>query len=365
MIKSRLRTQPFFVTLSLILLIGHAYGQPLVPINTGFSHWDHHWFMLTPQHPIYEAVEVMTVANSESPKGTLVRVFFTERAGGKNQVYYFNDAAVAKRWRNGEAFHREIEHRIAGESGRPLDLTIKFKDRNDIPVELSFTFASKQTLSKEYGGLTDQSGHGAESVFLLFFRELTATAANSRLLIGGEDYSIKRDQPGGMQAFYRTGYRSNIYVATVSYGETHFEWKENELISSRGRVFKKTSDSNGNVIYRSEKGPDQTVVEFSTNAEGELREYRHRLGPHTLRIEFETPLPNAKSAKSGQTVRYRISIEDLTKLVEGVVAVSSEGNVVTFEWQHESPAWTKNYHLISTINLTSNNGYALNLTRKK
>jgi hypothetical protein len=366
MLKCDLKTLLLAIAAAALTLIStvHSVGQPLVPINTGFSHWDHHWIMWTPQHPVFEAVEVMTVANSESPKGTLVRVFFTERAGGKKQVYYFNNAAVAKRWPTG-AFFREIEHQISGEPGKPLNLIVKFKDRNDLPVELSFTFDSKQTLSKEYAGLTDQSGHGAENVFLLFFRELTATAGGSKLLIGGEDYSIKRDLPGGMQAFYRTGYRLNLYVATIVYGETQFDWKQNELASSRGFVFKKVSDANGEVIYRTDQRADKTVVEFSTNTAGELREYRHRLGPHTLKIEFDSTLPSAKSAKSGQNIRYRISLENVTKLVEGNVIIKSEGSVITYEWQHESPAWTKNYHLISTINLTSNNRYTLNLARKK
>ncbi len=36
-----------------------AAQTPLVPIVSGFQHWDHHWYLWLPGDPVYEAVEVM------------------------------------------------------------------------------------------------------------------------------------------------------------------------------------------------------------------------------------------------------------------------------------------------------------------
>ncbi len=363
MLRINLTTQCLYLALTLVLS-SLSYGQPVVPLNTGFSHWDHHWILWTPQHPVYEAVEVMTDGNPQSPKGTLVRVFFTERAREKRQVYYFNDAAVANRWRVGVAYQRDIEYQTEDQPGQPLALSLKFNDNDNRNVELSFEFDQEQRLTTEYAGLTDQMGHGSESVFLLFYREKTSVAARSRLVIGGEDYSIKREQPGGMQAFYRTGYRSNIYVATVSYGEFHFDWKDDTLTSSRGRVFKGTPDAKGDALYRSNQAADQTVVELLTNSHGELREYRHRLGEHALRLECEPAVPTIKTAKSGQKVKYRISIDNFKNLVQGDLLTKNDGNRMSFDWEHQFPDWTKNYRLRSTI-LATPAGYDLTVSRKQ
>lgn len=59
----------------------NAQGQPLVPFQTNFSHSENHWILWTPKHPVYEAIEVRSADNNQSPGGKSIRVFFTERAG--------------------------------------------------------------------------------------------------------------------------------------------------------------------------------------------------------------------------------------------------------------------------------------------
>ena len=34
---------------------------PIVPLVTAHHHWDHHWFVWLPRHPVYESVEVMSI----------------------------------------------------------------------------------------------------------------------------------------------------------------------------------------------------------------------------------------------------------------------------------------------------------------
>ncbi len=158
----------------------YAQSPLLVPINTNFSHWDHHWIMWIPQHPVYEAVEVLSVDNPRNPKHRLIRIFFTERAGGK-QVQYFSDAAVAKSWR-GEAYFRDIEYRTEGAFGKPLNLSAKFKDKENRLVELTIQTAKGEALTTVGEGLKAQGSHAADSVFLLFYNGPNITKTTGKLL---------------------------------------------------------------------------------------------------------------------------------------------------------------------------------------
>src|SRR5262245_40556498 len=71
-----------------------ALPQPVIPFHTSFRHWDHHLFLWTPTHPLYESIEA---AASTSPGGReLVWVWFTERAVPKKQVHYVSDPETAR-----------------------------------------------------------------------------------------------------------------------------------------------------------------------------------------------------------------------------------------------------------------------------
>lgn len=353
-------TKVIWYAVALILCaVSNAQTQPLVPFQTNFSHSEHHWILWTPKHPVYEAIEVRSANNGKS-----IRVFFTERAGGKNQVFYFNEASLAKRFRH-EAYHRDIEYRADGQPGKPLDLFIRFKDKHDQPVELEMKFAAQQELTLQHAGLTDQMGHGADWSFLIFFREKTASMATNKLLIGGEDFSITPELARGTQLFWRSGYRSNIYVATIAYGKSKFQWNQNELTSSFRRVFKVASSKDNEVLYRSNPFEDQTTIELVTNSTGEIRQYRHLLRPHVFRIDFDPALPTIKSARTDQTVKYSISLDSFTDLVLGLVSVKKQNDTVKFDWQHETPAWTRNYHFTSVIRLAPDGGYDLEVATKR
>ena len=40
---------------------------PVVPLVTVHNHWDHHWFVWLPRHPVYEAVEVLSSEPAGGP----------------------------------------------------------------------------------------------------------------------------------------------------------------------------------------------------------------------------------------------------------------------------------------------------------
>ncbi len=340
----------------------NAQAQPLIPFQTNFSHSEHHWILWTPKHPVYEAIEVRSADDDRSPGGKSIRVFFTERSGGKKQVFYFNEEPLAKRFRH-EAYYRDIEYRADGRPGKPLDLSIRFKDKNDQIVELTIKFAAQQELTSQYAGLTDQMGHGADAGFLVFFREKTASMTTNKLMIGGEDFSITPELARGTQLFWRSGYRSNIYVATIAYGKAKFNWDQNELTSSFRRVFKIASATQNEVLYRSNLFEDRTVIEVLTNSNGEIRQYTHLLGPHVFRIDFDPALPTVKSARTDQKVKYSMSLDGFTNLVHGLVSVKKKHDTLELEWQHDAPAWTRNYHFTSIIRPAADGGYDLEVAR--
>jgi len=323
----------------------------LIPFNTSFNHSDNHWIAWMPTHPLYEAVEVRSHPDAQSPKGVSVQVFFTERAGGKNQVHYFNTDAAAKAFRGSAALYRDIAYTAAGAKGSPQNLDVKFKDKDDRPVELSMEFGPKQPMSDLHAGLTNQMGHNRNVIFLLFFREKAASAAKNRILIDGQDFSINAERATSEEQLSRTGYRSNIFVFTIPYGKSQYTWKDGSLANSWRRTFKGVTGPGGERVFRSEVA-DGTSIEAVTTSSGDLREYRHLNGTHTVRWTFQPALPSILSAQDGQRIRYEASIDNFGVQVHGTAVVQKSNDRLVIEWQHESPEWTKGYHFQSIVQST-------------
>ena len=325
----------------------------LIPFNTGFSHSDNHWIAWMPTHPVYEAIEVRST-------GTEVRVFLTERAGSKKQIYYFNTEAAAKAFQ-GEGYYRAINYTAQGEPGGPVNLDVQFHDKNDRAIELSLHFAPGQRLSDQHAGLTNQMGHNAEVLFLIFFREKAASAAQIHLVMDGQDYSITSESATSAEQLTRTGYRSNAFVATFLYGQSQYVWRDGKLTNSWRRVFERVTGPEDGAVYRA-KVPDGPTIEIVTNSGGEMREYRHLIGDHVFRVRFSPVLPSLQSAQTGQRVHYQASIDEFGVLVQGTAVVRKSGNQISIDWQHDSPAWARNYHFQSTIQPTAN-GYDLEVRK--
>ena len=55
------------ITLFLTTISTPAQTTPLIPANTNFTYWDHHWIQWMPTHPLYEAVEPAAAINPARP----------------------------------------------------------------------------------------------------------------------------------------------------------------------------------------------------------------------------------------------------------------------------------------------------------
>jgi hypothetical protein len=82
-------------------------------------------------------------------------------------------------------------------------------------VEWTVSMGDRRAFEAQGAGLTDQSGHGATEFFLIFFRERSLRAADSRLTIGGADFSFPHDS--GLESRYRfqAAYSFNSFFATI------------------------------------------------------------------------------------------------------------------------------------------------------
>jgi hypothetical protein len=284
-----------FGALTALPIPGHA--QPPIPLQTQFSHWDHHWFMWTPRHPVYEAIEVMARDGSDG-RPPLIWSFLTEREGRKKQVNYFNDPVLARRW-PGDTHYRDIEYRADGATGAPRDLTVRFRDKDNAPVEWTVTFDPGAVLGTSGAGLTDQSGHSSASLFLIFFREKGAATRHSALRIGGRDFSFRdEDQASGQ---FGASYSTNVFTATVAYGSTVVENTSDGMRTSTGRVFRRQASSD--------------AVAFTSNALGERNAIR-------------------------------------------IVSAGKPSGVI-IDWRNEQPEWATAYRFTSLLRPTAGQKYEL------
>ena len=90
-------------------------AAPVVPLVTAHHHWDHHWFVWLPRHPVYESVEVMSI-DSAGDYFRAVWVFFTERRGGKRQTHFFDSRQIVERFPG--SHYRAIEYERSGTPGQ-------------------------------------------------------------------------------------------------------------------------------------------------------------------------------------------------------------------------------------------------------
>jgi len=233
---------------------------PLLPFQTTFHHWDHHWFQWTPTHPLYESIEG---ASTKSPSGQdLVWVWLTERVGTKRQVHYLNDLQAATR-PSGEAYYRDIRYRAIGTFGSPLGLEVRFKDKDDADVEWTIRMDEDGAFDAQGAGLTDQSGHGAAQFFLIFFREKSRRASSSRLTIGGADFSFPNDPTLAPRYRFQAAYSFNIFVASIPYGEGRVDVTNHgivlrpfgggvELLRQRDAPVYRSQSADGDVVEQAE-----------------------------------------------------------------------------------------------------------------
>jgi hypothetical protein len=331
-----------------------AQAWPTIPVITQFGYGDHHWLAWLPQHPVYEAVEIV-LFDSPDVARKVICVYFTERLGDKNQDHYLSDPELAKRW-SGRPYHREIEYKVLGEPGGPLGIHLRFQDKDNAPVELDFKPVTGGALRA--AGLTISAGHAAGSTFHLFYRNKESLLGSSSLLIGGK--SVRTVMPA---------YSSGVYPIIFSYGKARFDFKGSAIVNTLGRVFTEAPKSTGVRTYlgaTSRPGWDN-VIEVVTDEQGGALRYRHRDRNHFFQISFDPALPNLSSLRDGQRLKYEISLDNNVKLLNGTIEVSTseQSGSATLKWMHESPDWAKGRWFRSNIQLRSGEypGYDLSIQR--
>jgi hypothetical protein len=321
----------------------------LVPITSHFSHWDHHWFIWLPQHPVHESVEI---ASREPPDNarTLVWVFFTERAGAKHQVHYINQQPVASRW-PGSLYRAMTYHRL-GQVAQPQGVTIHFTDQEDRPVEVVVTVDTRPMTP---GGLTDQSGHAAARHFLVFFREQRAAAVRNRVVIASEDFSFN----GAPEPYrFTAAYSANVSTVILPFTITQFHAAHDQLASSAGHVFCQTSADAAGSVYVSHAHGEHNTVTLQLDPHGGLQTYTHQVDGYAFAIRFVPPLVLPPTERSGP-VAYSMHLDHFPPLITGQVHMRSTGEQTVLEWRHEHPRWCQDYRFTSMITWEEEGGYQL------
>lgn len=354
--KLRLFLRLFFaMSVALLTMPAAADGrlgkpEPLIPINTTFNHWDHHWFVWLPKHPTYECIEVMS-RETESGKTPAVWVFLTERAGQKRQVHYLNDKALA--WPG--TIVRDITYQKQGGLGAQ-SVRVTLADKDNVPIDLAVNVDPSAPMSK--AGLTNQSGHSAGGIFMLFFREEAALAASNRVSIGGGDYSFNTQEGLAEKYPFMSAYSRGIFVATLPYGQARVSIKDGVILHN-DRLALSRSAENGSIAYQSVPTPDGGFVSLEADEDGGLRSYRRVAGKHEMRIAFE-PALRAPESGTNTSTRYSISLDGFNDVVTGSMQTAENAGAWTFRWQHDQPQWAKASALTSTIQPDSDQkGYLL------
>ena len=325
---------------------------PFVPLTSTLAHWDHHWFVWLPRHPVYESVEIMSREAPENPL-QLVWVFFTERDGPKRQVHYLNNLDVVTRW--GGSLYREIHYERSGTAGRSQGVTVRFHDQNNQPVDIAIT-GDDRPLSP--AGLTNQSGHAATRHFLVFFREQQALAVRNRVVIAGEDFSFNTDDASTARYRFKAAYSANVYVVTLPFTTTRFRSEDDHLTSTAGHLFTTTRSAEEEVVSTSHAGGSSDVVQLALTTQGGLKTYTHQSDVHRFTIRFTPPLVWGAD-EHPEPVTYSMSLDRFPDLVQGQVQSHREGPRLVLEWRHTSPQWAQASAFQSVITFEEGGSYQL------
>ena len=310
-------------------------AAPVVPLVTAHHHWDHHWFVWLPRHPVYESVEVMSI-DSAGDYFRAVWVFFTERRGGKRQTHLFDNRQIVERFPG--SHYRPIEYERSGTPGQGQSVRVALAGLDDVPIEVAVDLADRP-LTRAGAGLTDQSGHSAGALFLLFHRDRTALARTNEVRIGGGDYSFRAgDDPTGKHRFM-AAYSAGIQIAVVPFGQWSFSRQETRLnATATGLSFAVTEPNGGMRLTASVPGYHSRIA-VDLNAGGALTGYRHDAATHRLALDFDADLPLALDApRTAREFAIRMNPDEPVARGEVVSEPLEGGRRLT--WRFHSPPWT-------------------------
>jgi hypothetical protein len=317
-----------------------AAETPLVPIISGFRHWDHHWYIWLPGDEVYEAVEIMAAERGPNTV-PLVWVFFTERDGPKKQIHYYNDAGFAAAL-GGQL--RDISFSMTGSEGEPRGVSVSLVDFKDRPVAIDVQLSPEARFTNRGAGLTNQIGHSGDIMLLVFFREKNAFARAWQVVIAGND--VATQQRGQSRAApFPAAYSSNIFVGRFPFVDWLVSFDMAHSGDDKDRARFVSTGMSGNYLTDLRDG---TRVELASAADAGLQYYRHRNGAHLLEISFDPPLPPPDRVAAGVDSTYRISLDGFRDLLAGSVHAVRRDDAITLDWHFETPDWTRTRSLRTT-----------------
>ena len=328
-------------------------AAPVVPLVTVHHHWDHHWFVWLPRHPVYESVEVMSI-DSAGGFYRAVWVFFTERHGGKRQVHFFHDRQIVEGFPG--SHYRPIDYERSGSPGQGQSVRVALAGLDDVPIEIVVDLADRP-LTRTGAGLTDQSGHSADTLFLLFHRDRTALARTNEVRVGGADYSFRAgDDPAAKHRFMAV-YSAGIQIAVIPFGQWSFSRHEERLSANAAGLSFAVTEPDGGVRLTASQPGYRNRIAVDLNAGGALTGYRHDAATHRLALSFDAALPLAvDSPRSANQFAVHMNPDKPVARGEVVSELMEGGRRLT--WRFHSPQWTANYPFESIIK-PNGGGYTL------
>ena len=323
---------------------GAAAAAPAIPLISYHHHFDHHWYVWLPRHPTYEAVEIMSIDAPFNPY-KLVWVFFTERAGAKRQHHFVSDRRIAE---GADDFHyREIEYRRTGESETGQGVHVSLTGLDGVPFDVEID-AEGAVMTKAGAGLTDQSGHSADLLVLLFHRERTAATERNRVVIGGEDYSFRNgDDPEGKHRFV-AAYSAGIQIVTFPFDRWTFTVDDERLVDdTTGLSFDVQKRTGGMDLVAVLPGyMNRAACELDGN--DALEGYRHEVGAHRMVISLDDAVPLSGPAPPSAS-RFSILLDPDEPVASGRVVSEPTESGRRLSWTIDTPPWAADYPFESLI----------------
>ena len=350
---------PGVVVLScLVGLIAPANAAaPVVPLVTAHHHWDHHWdhhwFVWLPRHPVYESVEIMSIDSARNFYRA-VWLFFTERHGGKHQVHYFDDRQIVGHFPG--SHYGPIDYERSGARGKGRSVRVALTGLDDVPVEIVVDLADRP-LTRTGAGLTNQSGHSAGTLFLLFHRDRVALARTNEVRIGANDYSFRAGDDPAARHRFMAAYSTGIQIAVIPFGQWSFSRHEERLsANASGLSFAVTEPDGGVRLTASQPGHrNRIAVDLSTD--GALTGYRHDAAAHRLALSFDAAVPLAVDSPRSVN-QFAVYMNPDEPVARGEVVSEPMDGRRRLTWRFHSPQWAAQYPFESIIKLNGG-GYTL------
>lgn len=348
---------PGVVGLSCLIgpVVPTSAAVPLVPLVTAHQHWDHHWFVWLPRHPVYESVEVMSI-DSAGGYYRAVWVFFTERHGGKRQVHFFDDHQIVEHFPGSR--YRPIDYERSGTPGQGQSVRVALTGLADVPIEIVVDLADRP-MTRTGAGLTDQSGHAAGTHFLLFHRDRNALAQSNDVRIDGRDYSFRAgDDPTGKHRFM-AAYSAGVQIGLVPFGRWSFSREDTGLdATAEGLSFAVTEPDGGVRLVASVPGSRSRIV-VDLDAGGALTGYGHDAAVNRLAFKLDAALPLTADAPPAAR-EFSIHMNPDEPVARGEVVSEPVEGGRRLTWRLHSPPWAVNYPFESIIQ-SNGDGHVLQI----